>query len=165
MTLKFDRVTWSFLKIYIRHEAYPHGKKYKGHDMGNSLNSTCDVVHETTWTVQKWGQGTLPFLKFDMRHGRPPIIGTLPTRPTSQSLSDFPATSLTPLIFKRALQGRERWLFWHTQPGPFRNSKGKCCRQTDELICMHKARGGGGGTQVLNDNYCQTAALSVERQL
>ena len=39
----FDRATWPFLKIDMRHGAYQHGKKYNQHDIGLSLNSTCDI--------------------------------------------------------------------------------------------------------------------------
>ena len=46
LTLEFDRITWSFLKIDMRHEAYRHGKKYELYDRGHFF----DMRH---WTVLK----------------------------------------------------------------------------------------------------------------
>ena len=43
LTLKFDRATGLSLKFDMRHGAYQHEKKYYRHDMGHSLNSTCDI--------------------------------------------------------------------------------------------------------------------------
>ena len=65
LTLKFDTLTWPFLKIHMRHEAYQHGKNIitwavpklvirlslnrhgycKNRDRGHChfLNSTCDI--------------------------------------------------------------------------------------------------------------------------
>ena len=44
LTLKFDKETRQFIKIDMPHGAYRHKKKYYGHDISNSLNSTCDIM-------------------------------------------------------------------------------------------------------------------------
>ena len=43
LTLKFNRATWPLLKINMRHGAYRHETKFYRHDIGHSLNSTCDI--------------------------------------------------------------------------------------------------------------------------
>ena len=43
LTLKFDRATGLFLKFDMRRGGYRHEKKYYRHDIGHSLNLTCDI--------------------------------------------------------------------------------------------------------------------------